>query len=150
MIDGKEVIDLWMSQPEKTDETPMFNKYTMERFAYLDVKKGRAYELEILMTNTTGRATVGPPAQGGVRLGGHEVLEEDRAIEDAVNLARSVDIPIVMVGLSSDYEYEGTDRKDLQLPGRQDELIQRVVGANPNTVSVINHRSLQKSTWKRH
>jgi beta-glucosidase len=41
-IDGKEVIDFGTSQPKKTDETPIFNRFTMERFADLDTERGVA------------------------------------------------------------------------------------------------------------
>lgn len=133
-VDGKEVIDQWNDHPEKTDQTPMFNKFTMERFFILSVEKGKQYSMEILLTNATGKPTVGLPGQGGVRLGGHELIDDDKAIQEAVELARNVDIPIVMVGLCSDYETEGQDRSDLHLPGRQNELVQKVAEANPNTV----------------
>lgn len=140
-VNGKEVVNQWKSHPEKTDETPMFNKFTMERFAYVDMEQGGTYDLEILMTNTTGKPTVGPPGQGGVRLGGHVVLDEDKSIEEAVELARNVDVPIIMVGLSSDYEYEGTDRMNLLLPGRQNELVEKVARSNPKTASVSHQLS---------
>lgn len=133
-VDGKEVIDQWTSHPEKTADTPMFNKFSMEKFANIYVEKGKAYPLELLMTNDTGKSTVDLPGMGGLRLGGHFVIPDDKAIEDAVQVARCVDVPIVMVGLSSDYEYEGTDRCDLMLPGQQNTLVEKVVEANPNTV----------------
>ena len=133
-IDGKEAINQWTDHPEKTDQTPMFNKFTMERFCTLSIEQGKQYELEILLTNATVKPTVGPPGQGGARLGGHELIDDDKAIKEAVELARNVDVPIVMVGLCSDYETEGQDRTDLYLPGRQNELVQKVAQANPNVV----------------
>jgi beta-glucosidase len=134
-INGQEVVDLWTSKPEKTDETPIFNKFTMERFVDMELEKGSSYDFAIVMTNKKDDTVVGDPGLGGVRLGGHQLLDEEQAIQDAVALAMDVDIPIVMAGLSADWEYEGADRSDLQLPRRQNELVQRVVEANPNTVS---------------
>ncbi|MFO1476096.1 MAG: glycoside hydrolase family 3 C-terminal domain-containing protein [Verrucomicrobiota bacterium] len=53
--------------------------------------------------------------------------------------ARAADAVIFVGGLSHqhDYDCEGVDRKDLKLPGGQDELIRRLVKANPRTVVVL-------------
>jgi beta-glucosidase len=134
MIDGQEVADLWTSKPEKTDETPIFNKFSMEQVVDMELEQGRRYDFEIIMTNKKDDTVVGDPGAGGVRLGGHRLLDEDIAIEQALDLARNVDVPIIIAGLGPDWEYEGADRKDLLLPRRQNELVQRVVEANPNTV----------------
>lgn len=142
-IDGIDVVDIWKSKPDKTDETPVFNKFTMERFIDMDLEEGRSYDFEIIMTNKKDNAVVGDPGAGGVRLGGHIIIDEDKAINDAVELARNVDVPIIMVGLSDHWEYEGADRTNLLLPRRQNELVQRVVEENPNTVSEkTSHPSL--------
>lgn len=135
LIDGKEVIDLWTSQPEKTADTPMFNSASMERFADIDVREGQELDIVVYLTNEQIGVTVGAIPSGGVRIGGFEVIYEDKAIEDAVSLAKEVDVPVVITGLSSDWEYEGSDRVTLGLPGRIDELVTKVVEANPNAVS---------------
>jgi beta-glucosidase len=134
-IDGKEAMDLWTDHPEKTDDSPCFNKLPMERFATLDIVKGQRYELLILMTNEKPGDNFGPPAAGGVRLGGQIVHDESKAIEDAVQLAKAVDVPILITGLSTDYDYEASDRTSLSLPGRENEMIQKVCDANPNTLA---------------
>lgn len=136
MIDGEEAIDLWTSQPKKTDDTPCFNKLSMEKFADFDINQGQRYNLLIFMTNEPVRTTVGPPSPGSVRLGGQELRDEDKAIRDAVQLVQEVDVPILITGLGSDYEYEASDRRSLSLPGRENEMIRRVCEANPNTVSL--------------
>lgn len=55
---------------------------------------------------------------------------------EAVKLASEADAVIAIVGLNSDWESEGYDRKTLALPGRTDELIAKVLAANPKTVVV--------------
>jgi beta-glucosidase len=49
-------------------------------------------------------------------------------------LAAKSDAVILVTGLSPEWEAEGFDRPTLDMPGRQNELIQRVGQANPNTV----------------
>jgi beta-glucosidase len=57
----------------------------------------------------------------------------------AVRAAGLADVAIVVGGLNHDkfLDAESADRKDLKLPYGQDELIHRVVAANPRTVVVL-------------
>ncbi|PFG41927.1 beta-glucosidase [Isoptericola jiangsuensis] len=61
---------------------------------------------------------------------------EDLAAAEAA--ARAADVAVVVVGTTHEVESEGFDRPDLDLPGNQDELVRRVVAANPRTVVVVN------------
>ena len=63
---------------------------------------------------------------------------DDDGIDQAVALARDADAAIVVVGTTEEVESEGFDRTSLALPGRQDELVQRVAAVNPRTVVVVN------------
>jgi len=64
--------------------------------------------------------------------------DADALIRAAADLAAESDIAIVLVGTNSEVESEGYDRTDLNLPGRQDDLVRAVLDANPNTVVVVN------------
>jgi beta-glucosidase len=59
-------------------------------------------------------------------------------IAEAVAAAARADIAVVVVGTNEEVESEGWDRVGLELPGRQVELVRRVVAANPRTVVVVN------------
>jgi len=63
----------------------------------------------------------------------------DDAIERAVLAAKAADAVIFVGGLNHDrnFEAEETDRLDMRLPYDQDELIQRIVEANPRTVVIL-------------
>lgn len=134
-INGNEVIDLWTSQPPKTDSTPCFNRLSMERYSDIDVTEGQILDLEVILVNEDVAGGVGTALTLAGRVGGFEVIDEDEGIKKAVALAKEVDVPIIVTGLSSDYECEGSDRKHLRLPGRTDEMIKAVLEANPDTVS---------------
>jgi beta-glucosidase len=58
-------------------------------------------------------------------------------IDEAVALAKTTDIAIVCIGSNREYESEGNDRKDLKLPFAEQELVDAVTNANPNTVIVV-------------
>lgn len=69
------------------------------------------------------------------RLPGPSVADE---LARAVTAAAAADVAVVIVGTTAEVESEGYDRPDLDLPGNQDELVRRVVAANPRTVVVVN------------
>jgi len=61
--------------------------------------------------------------------------------------AAAADVAVVVVGTNADWETEGEDRTTLALPGDQDELVRRVVEANPRTVVVLNTGSPVTMPW---
>lgn len=64
--------------------------------------------------------------------------DPDKELDDAVALAASADVALLMVGTNPEIESEGFDRATLALPGRQDELLRRVSAVNANTVVIVN------------
>jgi beta-glucosidase len=73
-----------------------------------------------------------------VRLGIVASPDEEAALDEAVRAAAAADVAVLVVGSAETTESEGFDRETLRLPGRQDELIERVSAANPRTVVVVN------------
>ena len=68
-------------------------------------------------------------------------------MDRAVAAAAAADIAVVMVGTNDEWETEGFDRTTMDLPGRQDELVRRVVAANPRTAVIINAGSPVTMDW---
>jgi beta-glucosidase len=70
---------------------------------------------------------------------GCDVIEPAKAgeIEQAAELARQSDVAILFLGTNLRVEAEGRDRKSLDLPGSQQQLLEAVYKANPKTVAVI-------------
>lgn len=69
-------------------------------------------------------------------------LKEDKTVQkkllaEAVELARKSDVAIVFAGINHDYDTESYDRPDMELPYGQEQLIQEVAKANPNTIVVF-------------
>lgn len=81
---------------------------------------------------------VGATANVSYSVGYAETAAPD-AIERAVQAAKQADVAIVVGGLnhSKFFDAEADDRKDMKLPYNQDELIRRVVEANPRTIVVM-------------
>ncbi|KAL5597195.1 hypothetical protein FOBRF1_010988 [Fusarium oxysporum] len=140
-IDGKAAIDLWSSHPKKTLQTPMFNQASMELTADLEAHEGQVYEISVLLKNESMSSNIGGPyvgtsCIGGVRIGCCEKIDPAVALAEAVEVARNVDVPILIAGLNADYETEAVDRHDLELPPGINELVRRVIEANPKTIIV--------------
>ncbi|NLG82761.1 MAG: glycosyl hydrolase [Bacilli bacterium] len=63
--------------------------------------------------------------------------DNENLILEAVEVAKQVEIPILFIGLTDEYESEGYDRTTLKLPKMHDLLVERVAEVNPNTVVVL-------------
>jgi beta-glucosidase len=72
----------------------------------------------------------------------------DEELAHAVELARTSDVAVVVVGTSEDVESEGFDRTSLALPGRQDELVRAVAAVNSRTVVVVNAGAPVELPWR--
>jgi beta-glucosidase len=81
-----------------------------------------------------------------LRLGCAPKIPEDSITQAAALAARS-DVAIVFAGLTSEWESEGFDRADMELPGDQVKLIEQVAAANPNTIVVLNVGSPLSMDW---
>lgn len=132
-VDGKRVIDDW-------------NDHALQPHAVrLMLEAGRAYDVRVEYYENTGdaAATLGWRAPGAKD-------EEDPLIQAAVEAAKQSEVALVFAGLSNQYESEGRDRDDLELPGLQEALVKAVLAANPNTVVVLsNGTPLMMSGWAR-
>lgn len=74
-------------------------------------------------------------------------LANDNRIDRAIQAAAAADVALVFAGMPEGFETEGGDRPHMKLPGRQDELIQAVLKANPRTVVVLNVGSPVEMPW---
>ena len=78
---------------------------------------------------------------------GHQPPLPKDMLAEAVKLAKKSDVVVLIAGLDREWESEGFDRVDMKLPGRQNELIERVTRANKNTIVVLNVGSPVEMPW---
>ncbi|NCX98102.1 MAG: family 3 glycosyl hydrolase [Planctomycetia bacterium] len=105
-----------------------------ERFSPLAGIRGRLPGVDVI--HAPGCRVKPPPAKD--RDGNAtEPHDEGPAIAAAAAVARAADVAVVVVGTDETVEHEGRDRKTLALTGRQEELVQAVLAANPRTVVVL-------------
>jgi beta-glucosidase len=81
-----------------------------------------------------------------VRFGVEKPLGEE-AMLDAVQKASDADVVLLFVGRDGEWDTEGLDLPDMRLPGRQEELIDRVAAANANTIVVLQTGGPIEMPW---
>lgn len=127
-VDDELVIDNWDHQ-ERGDA--FFGMGSAEKQGQATLQAGEAHLF---------RVDYQTPGAGGVcgLQFGMRPPEPDDLIAEAVATAADADAVVLVIGTNNDWETEGNDRTDMDLPGDQDELVRRVIEANPNTVVVLN------------
>lgn len=66
---------------------------------------------------------------------------------EAENAARNADTVLVFVGLTEEFEGEGYDRINTEMPKSHNALVSRIAAANPNTVVVLAGGSVINLPW---
>lgn len=125
-IDDELVINDW------NDHAYLTNSYTK------DLTAGKLYKIKLEYYERGGGAIV--------KLGWRKPNND--LIIDAINAAKNSDITLIFAGTNANYESEGFDRKDLILPNKQDEFIQKVADASKNTIVVLTTGSpVEMDKW---
>src|SRR6056300_58358 len=135
LIDNKQIIDNW-SNPLPGDAFFAHGTSSKRGTSYLE--KGNSYQIEIHY-----RFEGNFPA---IYIG-CQPPDKINLLEEALNIAREVDEVILLVGTNSDWETEGNDRNEFNLPGDQNRLIEQVLDINPNAVVVLNTGSPVNMPW---
>ncbi|KAM0280455.1 hypothetical protein ACHAQH_004034 [Verticillium albo-atrum] len=142
-VDDKLVIDNTTTQ---VGGSFFFGKGMQERKAIVHLIQGHSYKLRVEHASAPASKIYKPGVVnfgGGVcRLGMVLQIDKDAAIADAVRLNRQNPTTILCAGLLRDWESEGCDRADVDLPGAVSVLISAVVATNPNTVVVTQSGTL--------
>ncbi|MBY5694584.1 beta-glucosidase [Rhizobium leguminosarum] len=94
-----------------------------------------------------------PPVANGeginltaIRFGVEKPLGE-ADMQEAVETALNADVALLFVGRDGEWDTEGLDLPDMRLPGRQEELIERVAAVNANTVVVLQTGGPVEMPW---
>jgi beta-glucosidase len=107
----------------------------------IDLAAGHPYDLVVEIWPRSSSSPI-----MGARMGASPPDTGDE-FERAVAAAAEADVAVVVVGSNGQWESEGHDRPDLSLPGRQRELVDAVLEANPRTVVVVNAGSPVEMPW---
>ncbi|KAL4807756.1 glycoside hydrolase superfamily [Aspergillus unguis] len=128
-----------------------FGNGTVEEKGSKELKAGQTYKITLQFgtaptsdIDTRGVVIFGP---GGFRFGAARRTTPQELLSKAVDLASKVDQVVVFAGLTSEWETEGYDRPDMDLPPGTDELISSVLDVNPNATIVIQSGTPVTMPW---
>lgn len=138
-VDGQLVVDNW-SNWQQGDS--YFGSGSAEMIGTRNLQAGQSCDLVIEFAYQAA----GPLGMRAIRAGVTRPLADD-AIDKAVQAAAAADVALLFVGLNGEWDTEGQDRPDMNLPGRQDELIARVAAANPRTIVVLQSGAPVTMPW---
>ena len=125
-IDEKLLIENWLKQSHRTDMVPFH------------FEKNHAYDIRLEFYENVGNARIRLVWNVGIQ----DVTEE---IRKAVQIAKKADVAIVVIGIE---EGEARDRSNLNLPGRQEELIRKVAATgSPIVVVLIGGSAVTMQNW---
>ncbi len=138
LLDGEVVLDGVTAPPPLGDA--FFGQGSEQMSTVVELAEDQVVDLVIEFSNEDAVTLAGVTV--GTRL-----APVDDLIDRAEAAARAADAVVLVVGTNDDWETEGHDRDTLDLPGDQDELVRRVVAANPNTAVVVNTGSPVALPW---
>lgn len=147
-IDGELVVD---NSTNQRGGSSFFGTGTVEERGSKELKAGTPYKILFQFgtaptSKLVKRGTVEFGA-GGFRFGGCRRLSQEESIAHAVELASKTEQVVVFTGLNSEWETEGYDRDHMDLPPGSDELISRVLEANPKAAIVIQSGTPVTMPW---
>jgi beta-glucosidase len=138
IVDGVTVVDGFADPPPRGDAFYGFGSVEVE--APLEMVGGTT--VDVVVEHSAGPR----PGIAAAKVGCRRPAPPD-LMDRAVAAALDADAAVVVVGTNGDWESEGHDRRSMDLPGDQDELVRRVLAANPNTVVVVNAGAPVTMDW---
>ena len=134
-MNGEVLIDNWTSQDPGD---AFFGMGSAPRRGKINLEAGKIYSLKVEY-KWEGRF---PAVQIGM-----QAPDQFNLMDEAAAIAKDADAVILIVGTNSDWETEGNDRDNLDLPSNQNELVETVCKLNSNTVVVLNTGSPCEMPW---
>jgi len=135
LIDEKLVVDNW-SQVKQGDAFFAFASSPVKGGA--DLVKNQEYRIEIQYKFEGNFPAI---------YIGCKTPDKIDLFAEAKKIANESEQTILVVGTNSDWETEGNDRTDLELPGNQNALIDAILEIDPNTILVLNSGSPIRMPW---
>jgi beta-glucosidase len=138
-VDDEMVID---NTTRQTRGTAFFGKGTVQEVGSKQLTAGQTYKIRIEFgsANTSPMKAIGVVHFGGgaAHLGACLHMDPEQMVANAVKLAAEADYTIVCTGLNRDWESEGFDRPDMDLPLGVDALISSVLDVAADKTVIVN------------
>lgn len=145
-IDDKLVVDNKTKQVQ--GEAFFLGLGTREERNQIYLEKGKKYAIRVEFgTGPTYTLSKQNAEVGGVYFGIGINSTKEVEIAKAVEVAKKADKVILCVGISKEWESEGFDRPNMDIPGYTNELVSAVAAVNKNVVVVNQSGSALAFPW---
>ncbi|EGW34644.1 uncharacterized protein SPAPADRAFT_57697 [Spathaspora passalidarum NRRL Y-27907] len=145
-VDGKLVVDNKTKQVK--GDAFFLAMGTREERGSIYLEKGKKYLVKVEFgTSPTYTLANGSQEPGGVYFGVRIKSSPEDELAKAVKVAKSADKVVLVVGLSKEWESEGFDRPDMDIPGYTNKLVEEVAKVNPNIIVVNQSGSPVTLPW---
>ncbi|KAK6908632.1 hypothetical protein I203_102635 [Kwoniella mangroviensis CBS 8507] len=115
-----------------------YGKGSREEIGEIHLENGVTYGIRVEYASPSASTSfVGPLAlssRGGLRFGGYLKLSPEEHIREAVELAKSADIVVLVAGLNAEFETEGFDRQSMSLLQPTLNLIETILSVRQDRV----------------
>ena len=132
-VDGTRIYSFTPSGPVDIQKFLFHSHNVAQTFNYA-FEANKTYDIRVVMQSQP-QAGSEPMAQG-IMFGMILDRTEEDCLAEAVAAAQAADEVILCIGTTSEWEMEGVDRADIQLPQSQARLAREIIKANPRTVIV--------------
>jgi beta-glucosidase len=139
LLDGDVIVDAWTGW---TAGQTYFTFGCDEVMATRTLRAGQ----RCVFTLEFSSASPNPAPFRALRFGVYKPRDE-ADLAAAVEAARAAEVALVFVGLNGEWDNEGLDRPNIELPHGQNELIRRVAAVNPNTIVVLQTGAPVTMPW---
>lgn len=137
-VDGEKIYHR-EQEPVLQREAFYFFRTKLERMVTYNMNAGQLYTVTMESWATPQhiiKGSIGGEVVQGHAVGFLEHVDLEERISDAASTAKNSDVAIVFTGTTLEFETEGYDRSTMDLQPKEYELVDAVVGANPNTIVV--------------
>jgi beta-glucosidase len=144
-VDNKLVVD---NSKNQRPGTAFFGGGTLEETGIVDLVAGQKYTINCYYSRQSPLFRPGLiDFTGGLRIGAALVRPIEEELKRAVKIAKEVDQVVLAIGLNSEWESEGFDRSNMDLPPHTDQLVEAVCEVNPNVAVVIQSGTPVTMPW---
>lgn len=145
-VDDKLIVDNATKQVKGADF--FLGMGTREETGTIELEAGKTYKVLVdFGSGPTSKLGTEYAEIGGVFFGAQLEVESESALKEAVEVAKQVDKVILVVGISKEFESEGFDRPDMDIPGYTNRLIAEVAKVNSNVIVVNQSGSPVTMPW---
>lgn len=148
--------ELWVSDMGASTAKNAINGEPQQATGLVDLELGKTYEVKVSYRQTAEGASASQDMNYWAHNNSQLKLEWSaqgtvatirRDLQPYRDTIRTADLVVFVGGIDHNLDCEGRDRKNMDFPSGQSELIKQVAALNPNTIVALYHGSPLTMPW---